>query len=109
MLIKETIIKLVFTIVLCIITVLLQVVQAHQLYNKNMMDSMNQKLFPMDINKLNQIALNKHLGSQLREGSGFKQVYGRSIYRVVLLDNQKIRWAVDLDPETGEIISNMID
>lgn len=84
---------------------------AHSLCLKNIesSDLMSKQVVFKDTDELIQIALDKHLGSQLRKGSRLKQVYGRYIYRVSLLDNKKIRWNVDFDAQTGEIISNMID
>lgn len=60
-------------------------------------------------NVLTKIALSMHSGSTMRDGNELKQVYGRYIYRIALLDAKKVRWNVDLDAETGEIVSNMID
>lgn len=105
MLIKKVLTRLGMAISLLTIVSL---VQAHQVNNVEVLKLVNEGVLK-NTNELTQIALSEHLGSEIRSGSELKQIYGRYIYRVALLDIKKIKWNVDLDAKTGKVISNMID
>lgn len=83
-------------------------VQAHQITSIESMRLVGEGVLK-NTRELTQIALSEHSGSELRADGELKQIYGRYVYRVALLDTKKIKWNVDLDAETGKVISNMID
>lgn len=105
MLLKKIFIKLTVAIGFCLIA---NFAQAYQVNDIEVLQLVRNGVLK-DPSKLTQVALEKHKGSKVREGGELKQIYGRYVYRVALLDPKKIKWNVDLDAETGEVISNMID
>lgn len=57
---------------------------------------------------LNAAAQAKHPGAALGE-TELEQEYGRYIYKVELRDAQGVKWDVDLDATTGEVLQDRQD
>ncbi len=57
---------------------------------------------------LNQTALAKHPGATLGE-TELEREYGRYVYKVELRDAQGVKWDVDIDAATGEVLDDRRD
>jgi uncharacterized membrane protein YkoI len=62
----------------------------------------------MDFEVLNKTAQAKHPGSTIHE-TELKNSYGRYVYEIDLKDAQGVKWDVDLDAKTGEILKDKQD
>lgn len=60
------------------------------------------------LESLNQAAIAKHPGATITD-TELEDVYGRHVYKVELRDAQNIKWDVDLDAKTGEVIKDAQD
>lgn len=58
--------------------------------------------------KLNAAALSKHPGGAVGD-TELEQKYGKYIYGLELLDAQGVKWELELDAVTGEILGNHQD
>ncbi|MCQ4347083.1 PepSY domain-containing protein [Pseudomonas stutzeri] len=62
----------------------------------------------LSFEKLNAAAIAKHPGSTVEE-TELEEEYGRYVYQVELRDAQGVRWDLELDAATGEILKNHKD
>lgn len=62
----------------------------------------------MHTDALNQKALAKHPGATITE-TEFEDNYGRYIYKVDLRDSNNVKWDVELDAKTGEVLKDAQD
>ncbi|WP_213878824.1 PepSY domain-containing protein [Pseudomonas sp. dw_358] len=58
--------------------------------------------------KLNATALSKHPGATVSD-TELEQKYGKYIYQVELHDTQGLKWELELDAVTGEVLGNHQD
>jgi uncharacterized membrane protein YkoI len=57
---------------------------------------------------LNEVALAQHPGGRIEE-TELEEEYGRYIYQIELRDQQGLKWDLELDANSGEILSNHRD
>lgn len=57
---------------------------------------------------LNQAAIAKHPGSTTHD-TELEEEYGRYIYQLELRDPQGVKWDLELDATTGEVLKNQRD
>lgn len=62
----------------------------------------------MDFDKLNQAAQAKHPGGSIVD-TELDHKAGRYVYEVEVLDAKGVKWDVDLDAKTGEVIQDKQD
>lgn len=62
----------------------------------------------MDFEKLNAAALAKHPGATIVD-TELEDKAGRLIYQTELRDTSNVKWDVDLDAKTGEVLTNKQD
>ena len=58
--------------------------------------------------KLNQAALDKHLGATILD-TELDHSYGKLVYEVELRDSKGVKWDVDLDAKTAEVLQDKQD
>jgi uncharacterized membrane protein YkoI len=62
----------------------------------------------MDFEVLNKAALVKHPGATLHS-TELENSYGRYIYQTEMVDAKGVKWDVDLDAKTGEVLKDKQD
>lgn len=62
----------------------------------------------MDFEVLNKAALAKHPGATLHS-TELENSYGRYIYQTEMRDTSGVKWDVDLDAKTGEVLKDKQD
>lgn len=60
------------------------------------------------LEELNKAAVAKHAGAVIEE-SELEEEYGRYIYQVELRDAQGVKWDLEFDAATGEMLRNQQD
>lgn len=62
----------------------------------------------MSLEELNAAALARHAGAVIEE-SELEEEYGRYIYQLELRDAQGVKWDLEFDAATGELLRNQQD